>query len=304
MPTLLEYFNNDFKDLSIDRTINFTIQALDESKNVIGEENVEVKERIRQNIDSSVRLFTYYVPSNSNTIGIIGSLIDQLESNAKEIEGIISIGTFIGDVEVGQHNGLYSNRLYFYIESSLNSEEIVKLDHYSKTRGLFITLRSLEYVNRKMEIEKPIAFISHDSRDKELIAKRLANGLNSRLCFVWYDEYSLRVGESLRESIEEGIKSARKCILVLTKNFLNNPGWGKKEFNSIFTREMIYNERVVLPIWYGVTKQDVFEYSPSLADTFALTWPSPDNKTEEEYNRDVEQLISKIHTAVTKVPYT
>jgi len=150
-----------------------------------------------------------------------------------------------------------------------------------------------------MESEIPVAFISHDSRDKELIAKRLSNGLNSRLCFVWYDEYSLKIGDSLRESIEEGIKNAKKCILVLTKNYLSNPGWGKKEFNSIFTREMIFNERVVLPIWYGVTKEEVYDYSPSLADTFALTWPSPENKTEEEYKTEVEQLISKIHTVVT-----
>lgn len=146
---------------------------------------------------------------------------------------------------------------------------------------------------------KPFAFISHDSRDKELIARPLANGLNSRLCFVWYDEFSLKVGESLRESIEKGIKEAKKCVLILTPSFLNNPGWGKKEFNSIFTREMIMNERVVLPIWYKVSKEEVYNYSPSLVDTFALTWPNPEGKSEDEYKKEVEIIISKLHTAIT-----
>lgn len=299
MPTLLEYFNNDFKDLSLDRTITFTIQQLDNEKNVIGQENIEVKERIRQNLDSSVRLFTYYIPAFRDTLGLISSILNQLEKQAKEAEGLAVMGGFSGDVQVGEHKNIYSNRIYFYTETLLQTEEVQNLDKFCKERGLFVSVRSTDYLKRKMETEKPVAFISHDSRDKELIAKRLSNGLSSRLCFVWYDEYSLKIGDSLRKSIEEGIKNAKKCILVLTKNYLSNPGWGKKEFNSIFTREMIFNERVVLPIWYGVTKEDVYEYSPSLADTFALTWPSPENKTEEEYKTEVEQLISKIHTAVT-----
>ncbi len=63
---------------------------------------------------------------------------------------------------------------------------------------------------------------------------------------------------------------------------------------------MIYNKRIVLPIWFGVTKEEVYEYSPSLADTFALTWPSTENKTEVDYKKEIEQLISKIHTALTE----
>ena len=79
-----------------------------------------------------------------------------------------------------------------------------------------------------MEIEKPMAFISHHSKDKDRIVRPLAIGLNSRLCFVWYDEFSLKVGDSLRESIESGIKDAKKCVLILTPNFLSNPGWTKR----------------------------------------------------------------------------
>lgn len=299
MPTLLEYFNNDFKDLSIDRTISITAQRLDINKTVIAQEDLEIKERIRQKGDSSVRLFTYYIPVYSDTLGVICSLIEGVEERGKEVEGIIVTEGFGGDVNAGEQKIIYSNRIYFYTETVLTSEEVTRLDQFCKTLGLLVTVRSIEYLKNKMEIEQPAAFISHDSRDKELIAKKLADGLNSRLCFVWYDEYALKIGDSLRESIEEGIKKAKKCILILTKNFLNNPGWGKREFNSIFTREMIYNERIVLPIWFGVKKEEVYDYSPSLADTFALTWPSPDGKTDDEYKQEVEQLISKIHTALT-----
>jgi len=63
---------------------------------------------------------------------------------------------------------------------------------------------------------------------------------------------------------------------------------------------MIFNERIVLPIWYDVSKEEVYEYSPSLADTVALIWPKKDDLSEEEYKKNVELLISKVHTAINK----
>ena len=100
----------------------------------------------------------------------------------------------------------------------------------------------------------------------------IAIGLQRLICPVWYDEFSLRVGDHLRESVEHGLTEARKCILVLSPNFLSNTGWTKTEFNSIFTRELLERASVVLPVWYNVTAKDVYDYSPSLADRVALDW--------------------------------
>jgi hypothetical protein len=300
MPTLLEYFNNDFStELSIDKTLIFTFHKTDEDKNIISEDKFEVIERIRQNVISSVRVFSYYIPLTQNLLGFIGHILDNLGERIKESNNLVVYGKLSYDIEVGEHISIYANRIYIYTEDVVDDYELKQLEPYCKDRKILLIIRGLDYVKIRMETEKPKAFISHDSRDKELIARPLSNGLNSRLCFVWYDEYSLKVGDSLRESIENGIITAHKCILILTKNYLNNPGWGKKEFNSIFTREMITNERVVLPIWYGVTKEEVYNYSPSLADTFALHWPTLENKSEDEYKQEVELLISKIHAAIT-----
>ena len=107
------------------------------------------------------------------------------------------------------------------------------------------------------------------------------------MCPVWYDEYSLKVGDSLREQIEKGLKECRKCILILTPNYLSNQGWGKKEFDSVFTRELIENEKVILPVWHGVSKKEVYEYSPALADRVAANW-----------NDGVENVARKLKRAV------
>lgn len=300
MPTLLEYFTNDFKSLSIDSSLTTTIKQVDENSTVISTEQVVVKRRIKHSHNSSCLLLTFYIPERNDTLSIIGSVLDKLDEHKTAALGIETIGSYQNDVLLGTHKRVFSNRIYFYIETALTKEETDLLDKHCKEKEIYVTVRSQNYVNTRMTNEKPQAFISHDSRDKELIAKILANGLSSRLCSVWYDEFSLKVGQSLRESIETGIKDAKKCILVLTPNFLQNPGWTKKEFNSIFTREMIFNERIVIPIWHGVVKEEIYDYSPSLADTVALIWPNPTELDENEYNKEVEKLISKIHTAVNE----
>jgi hypothetical protein len=120
--------------------------------------------------------------------------------------------------------------------------------------------------------ERPAAFICHDSRDKERIARPIAEGLSRLACPVWYDEFSLDVGDHLRESIERGLKEAKKCILVLSPKFLANSGWTKVEFNSIFSRELIQRRNIILPVWAGVTTKGVLAYSPSLANRVAVNW--------------------------------
>jgi hypothetical protein len=139
-------------------------------------------------------------------------------------------------------------------------------------KGVSLYTTGPEYAEGRTIHESPLAFISHDSRDKTDIVRPLALSLTRLACPVWYDEFSLGVGDSLRESIERGLKEARKCILILTPHFLGNEGWPKREFNSVFTRELLEKENLILPVWHEVTPQQVYEYSPSLADKYALQW--------------------------------
>jgi TIR domain len=111
---------------------------------------------------------------------------------------------------------------------------------------------------------RPLGFISYDSSDREDVARKIATNLQRMMCPVWYDEFSLRPGANLRDSIERGLKTCKKCILILSSNFFSNSGWTKKEFDSIFTREVLEQGQLVLPIWHGVTKEMVYNYSPSL----------------------------------------
>jgi hypothetical protein len=47
-------------------------------------------------------------------------------------------------------------------------------------------------------------FISHASEDKDAVVRPFAEALEARGLKVWYDEFTLRVGDSLRQSIDRG----------------------------------------------------------------------------------------------------
>jgi TIR domain-containing protein len=165
-----------------------------------------------------------------------------------------------------------SMRLFIYSESDLSDDEIRAVQAEGLKANHHILFRSRRYVSERSIPDKPLGFISYDSRDREDVARRIATNLQSMMCPVWYDEFSLRVGANLRDSIEAGLKSCKKCILILSENFFSNNGWTKKEFDSIFTREILEQKQLVLPVWYKVTKEMVYEYSPSLLNVKGLDW--------------------------------
>ena len=84
---------------------------------------------------------------------------------------------------------------------------------------------------------------------------------------VWFDEFELKIGDSLRREIDEGLARSRFGIVVLSRAFFDK-GWPNYELDGLVTRT-VTGEQVLLPIWHNVSKQDVMGYSPLLADKLA-----------------------------------
>lgn len=120
-----------------------------------------------------------------------------------------------------------------------------------------------------MNEKKYDIFISHASEDKDAIVRPLATILERLTVRVWYDEFSLQLGDSLTASIDKGLQESRYGLVVLSKAFLSKR-WPEYEYRSLMTRE-IDGERAILPLWYDVTKEDVKNFSLYLADIKALS---------------------------------
>lgn len=178
----------------------------------------------------------------------------------------------------------FSGRLNIYSETNLDKKDILVIKNILKPKNIHILFKANDFLEMRKKYGVPLAFISHDSRDKEEVARKIATGLENMLCPVWYDEYSLKVGDNLRDSIEKGLKECKKCILILSPNFIENKGWTKTEFDSVFTRQILEKENLILPVWYNVSKEAVYDYSPSLLNIVGLNW---DQLGENEVIREL-----------------
>ncbi len=155
------------------------------------------------------------------------------------------------------------------IEDAEKKREREQLNYQrSITNELESQYRMTNQKAQNIEIKKYDVFISHASEDKELFVKPLVGALQKAGYKVWYDEFTLKVGDSLRRSIDNGLINSRFGIVVFSSAFFEK-NWTQYELDGLVNREM-NGHKVILPIWHLVTKDQVQNYSPSLADKKAI----------------------------------
>lgn len=128
---------------------------------------------------------------------------------------------------------------------------------------------SVRNVNQKDE--EYDVFVSHAWEDKKEFVDELVSEMRKLGLNVWYDTDKLKWGDSMREKIDKGLSKSRYGIVVLSPEYIREDKyWTKAELNGLFQKETI-NGKTILPIWHNLTKQQVTEYSPLIADRKALT---------------------------------
>ena len=114
-------------------------------------------------------------------------------------------------------------------------------------------------------------FVSHAYEDKESFVDEFVEALRSQGLKVWYDTDKLKWGDSMREKIDKGLSKSRYGVVVLSPNYIaEHKYWTKAELNGLFQVETV-NGKTILPIWHNLTKKQVTEYSPIIADRKAMT---------------------------------
>lgn len=112
------------------------------------------------------------------------------------------------------------------------------------------------------------AFICHASEDKDDVARPLAERLTAAGLSVWYDEFSLKLGDSLRQSIDKGLSESRFGVVVLSPHFFAKK-WPQAELNGLFAKEIV-GDKTIIPIWHNITQAEMVQHSPILADRVAV----------------------------------
>lgn len=286
MATIREYFDTDVRVMTVHADWSFGTAG--------GQPIGTVIAKVALDFEANAKYWYFYVPAIDDLSGCLGALLT-LPHFAPCSFGAVGDGVF---VEMGHSDYSerfttdtlqFTKRVHLYLDFDLTPSNRSSLVAEFLSRGYFLSIRDREYARKRSESEKPQAFISHDSRDKDSFVRELAHELAKNFCTVWYDEYSLKVGDSLRASIERGLKETKKCIVVLSPHFLSNDGWGRAEFDSVFTREILEREKVILPVWLNVDVRAVYDYSPRLADKVGL----PSSLGVQEVARRIANAIKK-----------
>ena len=142
------------------------------------------------------------------------------------------------------------------------------------------------YVDTSDSTKEYDVFISHASEDKDAVVRPLANALRDNGVTVWYDEFELKIGDSLRRKIDQGLAKSRFGIVVISRSFIKK-GWTNYELDGLMTKA-VSGQQTLLPIWHDITKQEVIDYSPSLADKVAR---NTSQETVEEIAAEIAELI-------------
>lgn len=112
-----------------------------------------------------------------------------------------------------------------------------------------------------------VTFISHASEDKRFV-KNLVDTLARFGVNAWYDDYRIDVGDSIRSSINQGLRSSEFGVVVLSHNFFRKP-WPKAELAALSS---ILGEGRILPVLYNISHEQVAAYDPLLSDIKGLPY--------------------------------
>lgn len=144
----------------------------------------------------------------------------------------------------------------------------------SGTAWLYISLMTAGDGSERVEFD---VFISHAHEDKDSFVRPLAHALAARRLRPWYDEFTLRPGDSLRRSIDHGLLTSQAGIVVLSPSFFAKR-WTAYELDGLAQLYAGSPGQVagsgrpsrIIPVWHDVDAETVTRYSPPLANLVAI----------------------------------
>lgn len=89
-------------------------------------------------------------------------------------------------------------------------------------------------------------FVCHASEDKPA-ARELASAMTKLGADVWFDEWEIRVGDSIVQKIGAGLGTLTHLVILLSKNSVDKP-WVQKELSSALMRQLSEKAVDVLPV--------------------------------------------------------
>lgn len=136
--------------------------------------------------------------------------------------------------------------------------------------------------------EAPYVFLCHASEDKALV-RQMAKDLTANGVDVFYDDWCITYGDSIRQRIDEGLQDCTHFVVLLTENSLTKP-WVNAEIDAGFVQKLAGKCRFV-PLRYQLSIDDV---PPLLAGIYA--------PEINDYDDEILSLVKFFHGVTERPP--
>ena len=163
MATLREYFA---KDGSNALTIHQTLNISDSDGSVL----MEVVGRLHLDFVSNAKYVSFYIPPRHG-VECPELLVLRSVNEILRWHETTQVWVGFGSERISAFDLVFTGRIYLYSEQPVRDEHRVMIETQSAQLEHKIIFRSEEYVAERNRWEKPLAFISHDSRDKAIAEK-------------------------------------------------------------------------------------------------------------------------------------
>ena len=138
-----------------------------------------------------------------------------------------------------------------------------------------------------------MVFLSHCKTTKTSLVMPFAQALESIHMPYWFDRKDIVCGGPIYTDIKTGIQQSIYCMAFIDATYLERD-WTKRELTLFRHKELTDNRSVILPIYCGISKEDVYHYFPWLEGRAFERLTSPNMLPPDEKNMLLCRLIEKI----------
>ena len=158
--------------------------------------------------------------------------------------------------------------------------------------------KSLQDVSATQEAKEYDAFLCHASEDKDAIVEPFAEAMEQQGLKPWFDKAEVRWGDSLVNKINHGLSRSKLVVVFVSPDFLGKKAWSDKEFNAAVSME-VNGKTVVLPLLCGVTRDQIQERYPVIADKVYREVPEYTAASKTEPSR-LEPLVGELKQLIAE----
>ena len=134
--------------------------------------------------------------------------------------------------------------------------------------------------NKKYDV-----FISHANKDKIDYVEDLYQEITKLGINIFYDKETFEWGDNWKEKIIEGVDNSEFAIIVISNNFFGRE-WTEKELRLFLNKQNESGVKIVLPLLYKVSIDDLCKNYPELGDIQAIN--------DKEYDlKDVAIMLAR-----------